>query len=114
MLHEYITYNLVMLYSCKIQDSSGQEWQTRLWEKTKELRGRRQQEEGEEEGKVKEYREIGTHLKGYPEEDVRNALRLVSSFIRASDEVVEVIRIYNLKPLPHKWLNLGIFEALKL
>ena len=55
-----------------------------------------------------------THLKGYPEEDVRKALRLVSSFIRASKEVVKVIRIYNLKPLPHKWLNLRIFEALKL
>ena len=32
-----------------------------------------------EEGKVKEYHEIGTHLKGYPEEDVRKAPRLVSS-----------------------------------
>ena len=65
--------------------------------------------------RLKEYREIGTHLKGYPDqEDVRKALRLVSSFIRASDEVVEVIGIYNLKPLPHKWLNLRIFEALKL
>ena len=64
--------------------------------------------------RLKEYREIGTHLKGYPEEDVRKALRLVSSFIKAFDEVVEVIRINNLKPLPHKWLNLGIFEALKL
>ena len=64
--------------------------------------------------RLKEYREIGTHLKGYPEEDVRKAIRLVSSFIRASDEVVEVIRMYNLKPLPHKWLNLRVFEALKL
>ena len=85
-----------------------------MWEKTKELHGRRQQEEGEEEGKDKEYHEIGTHLKVYPEGDVRKALRLVSSIIRASKEVVEVIRIYNLKPLPHKWLNLRIFEALKL
>ena len=64
--------------------------------------------------RFKEYREIGTHLKGYPEEDVKKAIRLVSSFIRSSDEVVEVIRIYNLKPLPHKWLNLRVFEALKL
>ena len=64
--------------------------------------------------RLKEYREIGTHLKGYPEEDVRKTLRLVSSFIKAFDEVVEVIRINNLKPLPHKWLNLRIFEALKL
>ena len=57
---------------------------------------------------------MGTHLKGYPEEYVRKALRLVSSFIKAFDEVVEVIRINNLKPLPHKRLNLRIFEALKL
>ena len=75
---------------------------------------RHQQEKEEEEGKVKEYREIDTHMKGYPEEDVRKALRLVSSFFRASEEVVKVIRIYNLKPLPHKWLNLRILEALKL
>ena len=103
-----------MLSSCNIYDFFDQEWQARPWEKTKELHGRRQQEEEEEEGKVKEYREIGTHLKGYLEEDVRKALRLVSSFIRASKEVVEVIRIYNMKPLPHKWLNLKIFETLKL
>ena len=64
--------------------------------------------------RLKEYREISTHLKGYPEEDVRKALRLVSSFIKAFDEVVEVIRINNLKPLPHKRLNLRIFEVLKL
>ena len=68
----------------------------------------------EEEGKVNECCEIGIHLKGYPEEDVRKALRLVSSCIRASEEVVGVIKIYNIKPLPHKWLNLKIFEALKL
>ncbi|KAM3749666.1 hypothetical protein ACB098_05G203900 [Castanea mollissima] len=60
-----------------------QEWHAWPQEKTKELHGRRQQEEEEEEGKVKEYREIGTHLKGFPEEDVSKALRLVSSFIRA-------------------------------
>ena len=103
-----------MLSSCNIYDFFGQEWQARLREKTKELHRRHQQEEEDEEGKVKEYCEIGTHLKGYPEEDVRKALRLVSSFIKASEEVVKVIRIYNLKPLPHKWLNLRIFEALKL
>ena len=80
--------------------------------KTKELHGRRQQEEEEEEGKVKDYPKIGTYLKGCPEEDVRKTLRLV--FIKAFEEVVEVIRIYNIKPLPHKWLNLKIFEALKL
>ncbi|KAM3701828.1 hypothetical protein ACJW31_05G205000 [Castanea mollissima] len=59
------------------------EWHAWPREKTKELHGRCQQEEEEEEGKVKEYREIGTHLKGFPEEDVSKALRLVSSFIRA-------------------------------
>ncbi|KAL0004135.1 hypothetical protein SO802_011696 [Lithocarpus litseifolius] len=73
----------------KLFSQSPIEWQARLWEKTKELHGRRQQEEEEEEGKVKEYREIGTHLKGFLEEDVRKALRLVSSFIRASEEVIE-------------------------
>lgn len=78
-----------MLSSCNIYDFSGQEWQARLQEKTKKLHGRRQQEEEEEEGKVKEYCEIGTHLKGYAEKDVRKALRLVSSCIRASEEVVE-------------------------
>ena len=97
-----------MLSSCNIYDFSGQEWQARPREKKKELHRRHQQEKEEEEGKVKEYCEIGTHLKGYPEEDVRKALRLVS------EEVVEVIKIYNIKPLPHKWLNLKIFEALKL
>ncbi|KAM4097530.1 hypothetical protein ACJW30_07G007400 [Castanea mollissima] len=33
--------------------------------------------------------EIGTRLKGYPEEDVRKAWRLVSSLIRAAEEVEE-------------------------
>ena len=103
-----------MLSSCNIYNFSGQEWQARPWEKTKELHRRHQQEEEEEEGKVKEYCEIGTHLKGYPKEDVKKALKLVSSCIRASEEVAEVIKIYNIKPLPHKWLNLKIFEALKL
>ena len=70
MLHEYKTYNHVILSSCNIYNFSSQEWQARPWEKTKKLHGRRQQEEEEEEGKVKEYREIDTHLKGFPEEDV--------------------------------------------
>lgn len=41
--------------------------------------------------KIDEYREIGMRLKGYPEEDVRKARKLVSSFIRAAEEVEEVI-----------------------
>ncbi|KAJ4727524.1 protein PALE CRESS, chloroplastic [Melia azedarach] len=67
------------------------EWQARQREKTKELHRKRQEEEEEEERKVAEYREIGTRLKGYPEEEVRKARRLVSSFIRAEEEVEEKI-----------------------
>lgn len=55
---------------------------------------KRQEEEEEEERKVEEYREIGLRLKGYPEEDVKKARRLVSSFIRAEEEVEEVISSY--------------------
>ncbi|XP_048137709.1 protein PALE CRESS, chloroplastic [Rhodamnia argentea] len=67
------------------------EWQARQREKTKELHRRRQEEDEEEERKVEEYREIGMRLKGYPEEDVRKARRLVSSFIRSEEEVEEKI-----------------------
>lgn len=52
---------------------------------------RRQEEDEEEERKIDEYREIGMRLKGYPEEDVIKARKLVSSFIRAAEEVEEVI-----------------------
>lgn len=52
---------------------------------------RRQEEDEEEERKVEEYREIGMRLKEFPEEDVRKARKLVSSFIRAAEEVEEVI-----------------------
>lgn len=58
---------------------------------------RRQDEEEEEERKVEEYREIGMRLKGYPEEDVKKARRLVASFILAAEEVEEVIINYNSK-----------------
>ena len=68
-----------MLSSCNIYNFFGQEWQARPWEKAKELHGRCHQEEEEEEGKVKEYREIDTNLKGYPKEDVKKALRLQAS-----------------------------------
>ncbi|KAI6674717.1 hypothetical protein NL676_002623 [Syzygium grande] len=67
------------------------EWQARQREKTKELHRRRQEEDEEEERKVEEYREIGMRLKGYPEEDVRNARKLVSSFIRSEEEIEEKI-----------------------
>lgn len=67
------------------------EWQARQREKTKELHRRRQEEDEEEERKVEEYREIGMRLKGFPEEDVRKARKLVSSFIRAVEEVEEKI-----------------------
>lgn len=67
------------------------EWQARQREKTKELHRRRQDEEEEEERKVEEYREIGMRLKGYPEEDVKKARKLVSSFILAAEEVEEKI-----------------------
>lgn len=64
---------------------------------------RRQEEDEEEEKKVQEYREIGMRLQGYPEEDVKNARRLVSSFIIAAEEVEEVIRNYNSKS--HYFMN---------
>lgn len=67
-----------------------QEWQARQREKTKELHRLRQKEDEEEERKVQEYREIGTRLKGFPEEEVKKARRLVSSFILAAEEVEEV------------------------
>ncbi|TYH57398.1 hypothetical protein ES332_D08G087000v1 [Gossypium tomentosum] len=65
------------------------EWQARQREKTKELHRRRREEEEEEERKVEEYHEIGMRLKGYPQEDVVRARKLVSSFIRAEEEVEE-------------------------
>ncbi|KFK37563.1 hypothetical protein AALP_AA4G273000 [Arabis alpina] len=67
------------------------EWQARQREKTKELRRMQREEEEEEERKIEEYREIGTRLKEFPEQDLRNARKLVSSFIRAAEEVEERI-----------------------
>ncbi|KAK7270252.1 hypothetical protein RIF29_23262 [Crotalaria pallida] len=67
------------------------EWQARQREMTKELHKLRREEEEEEERKIQEYREVGMRLKGYPQEDVRNARKLVSSFIRAEEEVEEKI-----------------------
>ncbi|XP_020550328.1 protein PALE CRESS, chloroplastic isoform X1 [Sesamum indicum] len=67
------------------------EWQARQREKTKELHRRRQEEDEEEERKVDEYREIGLRLKSYPDEELRKAKKLVSSFIRSAEEVEEKI-----------------------
>ncbi|KAH7577501.1 hypothetical protein ACOSQ2_001589 [Xanthoceras sorbifolium] len=67
------------------------EWQARQREKTKELHRLRREEEEEEEKKIEEYREIGMRLKGYPQEEVIKARKLVSSFIRAEEEVEEKI-----------------------
>ncbi|GAB2250000.1 hypothetical protein Droror1_Dr00013359 [Drosera rotundifolia] len=67
------------------------EWQTKQREKTKELERRRQEEDEEEERKVLEYREIAMRLKGFPEEDVMKARKLVASFIRGGEEVEEKI-----------------------
>ncbi|CAN1855323.1 Protein PALE CRESS, chloroplastic [Linum perenne] len=67
------------------------EWQKQQREKAKELERLRQQEDEEEERKIDEYREVGTRLKGYPEEDVSKAKKLISSFIRAADEIEQKI-----------------------
>ncbi|XP_057509523.1 protein PALE CRESS, chloroplastic-like [Actinidia eriantha] len=67
------------------------EWQAKQREKTKELHQRRQEEDEEEERKVEEYREIGMRLKDYPEDEVRKARQLVSSFIKSAEEVEEKI-----------------------
>jgi len=55
------------------------------------LHRKRREEEEEEERKIEEYREVGMRLKEYPEEDVRKARKLISSFIRAAEEVEEVV-----------------------
>ncbi|XP_042388361.1 protein PALE CRESS, chloroplastic-like [Zingiber officinale] len=67
------------------------EWQARQREKTKEWHAYRKKEEDEERRKIDEYREIGMRLKEYPEEEVRKARKLVSSFIRSAEEVEEKI-----------------------
>ncbi|KAK9735273.1 hypothetical protein RND81_04G195200 [Saponaria officinalis] len=67
------------------------EWQAKQRLKTQELNKKRQEEDDEEERKVQEYREIGTRLKGFPDEEVMKARRLVSSFIRAEEQIEEKI-----------------------
>lgn len=49
------------------------------------------EEEEEEERKIEEYREIGLRLKEFPEQDLRKARKLVSTFITAAEEVEEVL-----------------------
>nr|CAB3465339.1 unnamed protein product [Digitaria exilis] len=68
-----------------------QEWQARQRERTKEWHAYRQKEEAEEERITNEYREIGMRLKAYPQEEVRKARILVSSFIRAGADIEEEI-----------------------
>lgn len=67
------------------------EWQARQREKTRELRRMQREEEEEEERKIEEYREIGLRLKEFPEQDLRKARKLVSTFITAAEEVEERI-----------------------
>lgn len=68
-----------------------EKWQAQQRDKTKEFHKKRQEEDEEEERKIAEYREIGLRMKGYPEEEVRKARRLVSSFIQSAEEVEEKI-----------------------
>ncbi|EPS74193.1 hypothetical protein M569_00557, partial [Genlisea aurea] len=65
------------------------EWQARQREKTKEFNRRVQEEEEEEERKVQEYREISLRLQNFPDEDLKQAKKLVSSFILSAEEKIE-------------------------
>ncbi|KAJ0610298.1 putative protein PALE CRESS [Helianthus annuus] len=67
------------------------EWQARQREKTKEIERLRQEEDEEEERIIDEYRETGMLLKGYPQEEVFKAKKLVSSFIKSAEEIEEKI-----------------------
>ncbi|XP_006655288.1 protein PALE CRESS, chloroplastic [Oryza brachyantha] len=73
------------------QEYYDEEWQARQQEETKEWHAYRQKEEAEEERIVDGYREIGMRLKAYPQEEVRKARILVSSFIRAGEDIEEEI-----------------------
>ena len=68
----------------------GKEWQARQREKTKEWHAYRAKEEEKENMKMEEYREIGSRLKGYPEEEVRQAKLLVSKFLKAGEDIEKV------------------------
>ena len=71
-----------------------QEWQANQRERTKEWHAYRQKEEAEEEAKSSEYREIGMRMKAYPQEEVCKARVLVSSFIRAGEDVEKVYQFF--------------------
>uniref|UniRef100_A0ACD5TH44 Uncharacterized protein n=1 Tax=Avena sativa TaxID=4498 RepID=A0ACD5TH44_AVESA len=68
-----------------------EEWQANQRERTKEWHAYRQKEEAEEKIKSNEYREIGMRMKAYPQEEVCKARILVSSFIRAGEDIEKVI-----------------------
>uniref|UniRef100_A0A0D9WG65 Protein PALE CRESS, chloroplastic n=1 Tax=Leersia perrieri TaxID=77586 RepID=A0A0D9WG65_9ORYZ len=68
-----------------------EDWQAHQRERTKEWHAYRKKEEAEEERITNEYREIGMRLKAYPQEDVCKARILVSSFIRAGEDIEEEI-----------------------
>ena len=85
-------YLLAYMLSCQCIDLFYmQEWQAQQRERTKELRRLQKEEDEEEERKIEEYREIGMRLKEYPQDDVIKARKLVASFIKAAEEVEEVI-----------------------
>lgn len=73
------------------QEVWDEEWQAQRRSETKEMERKKRLEDEEENRKVAEYRVIGTRLKDYPEEEVRKARRLVSSFIKSAEEVEEKI-----------------------
>jgi len=50
----------------------------------------RQAERELEAEKEAEYRKIGSQLKDYPEEDVKEARKFIASLIKAGEEVEEV------------------------
>ena len=71
--------------------------------------GKRQQEEEEEKGKVKEYCEIAQTWKGIQKRKQKSHRDWLpaSSELLEIGEVVKVIRITVSKPLAHKLLNLS-------
>lgn len=103
--------NMVLFILCSLLLTfmSGQEWQAKQREKTKELHRRRQEEDEKEERKVDEYREIGLRLKDYPEEELRKAKKLVSSFIKSAEEVEEVIILCSIELAHPRFLSFLIF-----
>ncbi|GJN14303.1 hypothetical protein PR202_gb01108 [Eleusine coracana subsp. coracana] len=81
----------LLFFNHMLLDFHMQEWQAHRRERTKEWHAYRQKEEAEEDKRTNEYREIGMRLKAYPQEEVRKARILVSSFIRAGEDIEEEI-----------------------